>query len=475
MKGHEIISHIVRKEMPDRERVREDCHRMAKQRIHDKSQLNSMHTKRAIPLVAALVVILAMSTTVFAFGGFDWFIHQFNPSFADVVEAIMEYSEEQGIRMTVIGAQKYGNMAIVYLSVQDTTGENRLTESLSFWDGFGVGMEEKISKEESASISGFSSGWELLYFDEASNTAFLEIEITGMTAISDPLRLSTFIIVFEEERFEYERIPLSLADIPTAETLPTKPFEGIMLRGGWGDLDDIPEPGEVLLPGYFLPMPHNAENQWISNMGIVDGQFHIQLTRSVNEYGGGFGAIGAIMYLICPDGEIIFPTQTVGFWADEDLAPVDISQYIVTYGQSPPHIIDEYIFDINPDELAQYTLAFTTSVIRGVEGNWKVKAYIEDTANQIITITSDIWIDGNHFEFIKITPLGILVKGRFTDDSPIDLDVIYVETASGLIPINGGWGSFGTGTFDLNWRAESPLDLSEITAIVIKGHHIPVP
>ena len=123
----------------------------------------------------------------------------------------------------------------------------------------------------------------------------------------------------------------------------------------------------------------------------------------------------------------------------------------------------------------QCTLAFTTSVIRGVEGNWKVIAHTGDTANQIITITKDILIDGNNFEFIKINPLGIQAMGRFTGDGPIDLDVIYVETTSGLMPLNGGWGSFGTGTFDLNWWTESPLDLSEITAIVINGHHIPVP
>ncbi|MCL2437240.1 MAG: hypothetical protein FWD00_04290, partial [Clostridiales bacterium] len=91
-----------------------------------------MHIKKMIPLVAAMVTILTLSTTAFAaLVGFDWFVERIDPPFAEVVEPVMMYSEDQGIRMTVLGAQTFDNMAIVYLSLQDVSGEDRLTESVN--------------------------------------------------------------------------------------------------------------------------------------------------------------------------------------------------------------------------------------------------------------------------------------------------------------------------------------------------------
>ncbi|MCL2218183.1 MAG: hypothetical protein FWB91_14365 [Defluviitaleaceae bacterium] len=176
MKGHEVINHIVRDEMPDIEKVREACHRQfASQEVRPTVKL-----RRLIPIAAAMALILAVSTTVFAsVGGFDWFVQRFNPNFASVVEPVMVYSEDEGIRITVIGAQNFETMAVVYLSVQELTEENRLTEDMDWWPGLNLHIE---------GMSG-SIDQNLLYFDEASSTAYLEVRITKSEELPTPLTL----------------------------------------------------------------------------------------------------------------------------------------------------------------------------------------------------------------------------------------------------------------------------------------------
>ncbi|MCL2202839.1 MAG: hypothetical protein FWB88_02725 [Defluviitaleaceae bacterium] len=183
MKGHEVINHILRDEMPDVEKVRSNCHRQAASYASG----NTVGLKRFVPVVAALAMLFAVSTTVFAAaGGFDWFVQRFNPCFADIVAPVMVYSENEGIRMSVIGAQSFEGMAIVYLSVTELTDANRL--DMDWWPGLHLFYIEEMG---SGSMS-----QDLLYFDVASNTAYLEIRFATNEEIPNPLTLVVDTLVF---------------------------------------------------------------------------------------------------------------------------------------------------------------------------------------------------------------------------------------------------------------------------------------
>jgi len=463
MKGHEVINHLVRGEMPNIERVRENCHRAA-------ATLNARRTagpKRLIPAIITFALLLAVSTTVFAaFGGFNWFMQRFNPAFADVTEPIMVYSEEQGIRMTLIGVARFENMAVVYLSLQDITGANRLTQSLDFRDGFSIGMDES-----DAAMLGFFTQRNLLYFDEATNTAYFEIQITADAPIADPLSLGTSLIAFEVVSFESEPILISLSEASTADMLPIIPREHISsMSSAWG-LGDIKEPYEILLPGRLANMPTNTETHWISGVGIVDGQLRVQLIRLVDE----FGASGGFLSLISPTGETIYAAFATHLWADQSLTPVNLSRYLETYGQSPSYRIDEFVFDVDIDGLANYTIVFTGSVTHGAQGNWRIAADTADTANQVIAIINDIWTQGNLYEFITLSPIGLQAMGSFTAYRGPTPHVVYLETPDGLVELRSAGGSFSSGRFNVSWQAESPLDTSAVTAIMIDDLRIVVP
>jgi hypothetical protein len=115
-----------------------------KSRLHEGSvDMPARRRKRwTRSAIAAIVMsfVLVASATAASLGNFDWFIERFNPDFGNIVEPVEIYSEDEGIRMEVIGAQKYDNRAIIYLSLQDRTGQNRLTEQTDFRDGFNVKM-----------------------------------------------------------------------------------------------------------------------------------------------------------------------------------------------------------------------------------------------------------------------------------------------------------------------------------------------
>ena len=95
--------------------------------------VRTLHIRRGGRLLIAALVLLVASTAALAvgLGGFDWFIERFNPPFAELIEPSGVYAEDQGIRMTVIGAQESSGMGIVYLTVQDVSGTGRLAQHMS--------------------------------------------------------------------------------------------------------------------------------------------------------------------------------------------------------------------------------------------------------------------------------------------------------------------------------------------------------
>ena len=189
MKGHEIINYIVREEVPNVEKVRENCHKMLDLRVEQQAR-STVRFKRLATVAAAVVLLVTISTTALAtMGGFDWFIQRFNPDFASVVEPVMVYAEDEGIRITVIGAQNFDNMAIVYLSVQEMTDESRLTRNMDWWPGLIIFVD-----------AGGSGDQNLLYFDEVTRTAYLEVRINSDEILSDPLTLRVDRINFGEGR-----------------------------------------------------------------------------------------------------------------------------------------------------------------------------------------------------------------------------------------------------------------------------------
>lgn len=417
-------------------------------------------------LLAAALVLLLVSSAALAvgLGGFERFVERFNPTFAEIVEPIESYSEDQGIRMTVIGAQRFDNMAVVYLSVQDVSGEDRLTEQMSFLDGFRLWTVDDQP--------GFSDQRTMLYFDEMTNTAYFEFQISADVSLTDYLEIGASRIFLHAHMFWDEPMDdLSLADLTEMETIT---LERAHMFTGIGMMDGFPESLQILIPKDIrIKMPHEDPLQWIASIGIVEGQFRVQYGGCYIERNRGLGPGDASFSLISPSGEIIHPVLGVSFTLDEDFRLINRHVY---HGQ-PTYRFAEYFFDVDLDHLPYYTLAYSGQAALGISGDWRVRVDTSDTSKQMIVLSDALSIDGLQLEFIALNPLGLQVRGGLSAEVEQFPELqVYLETGSDSIALGIGGGIFipPEQTFRLNWLTEEPLDIAAVTAVIINGHRIPV-
>lgn len=441
-----------------------------KKRLHEGN--GKYHKKWTKTTVAAIVMsfILAVSATVMAIGNFKWFIEKLNPSFGEIIEPVQSYSEDKGIRMEVIGAQKYDNQAVIYLSLQDVTGQNRLTEHTDFKDGFYANMRPKISDGNDILSSSISWKSTVLYFNENTNTVYYEFLIMADpdSPLADPLELGSSLIYFDEKKYVDEPVSLT-ANIEELETIPISKEQ----IWGWGG-HKIPNDSltKVLMPGYYADMPHGEKDQWISAIGVIDGKLHVQIGTMIKK--GINGSSDAMLSLKNRDGHNIPFDYSLVFFCDEknNLLGVENNNF-----DRAIYKYEEFVFPVKSQKLSEYTLSYTGSVFSGTEGDWKVVSNLNDSTSNMRTWKSNTAIGDYLFEYMTLSPLGLQVIGTYKGENWIDRDlVLEIETIDGMIPLEVGGISQNPDkqTFHSSWMTKEPLDITKVTAIIVNGTRIPV-
>ncbi|THF84417.1 DUF4179 domain-containing protein [Cohnella fermenti] len=458
-------------------KIKVDPSKLAKQvknRLYEgSSKRPARHRKRwTKSIIAAIVLsfVLVTSATAASLGNFNWFMERFNPDFGKIVEPVGVYSEDEGIRMEVIGAQKYDNRAIVYLSLQDRSGQNRLTEQTDFRDGFNVKMHSQTKEGAKGGDEVLSSylSWQqkMLYFDKDTNTIYYEFNITvdPNTPSSDLLELGSFLVYFNEKAYRDEPLSVSLKGIEDADTIPIEQAE---IFGGSNVPSDLSSLTEALMPGDYASMPHGEKDQWVSNIGIIDGKLHVQIGKIFNKE---FSPSDAMLSLKGPDGNVISYDYSLVFLSDK-------KNNLLNDYDDAKYKYEEFVFPVNSENLSHYTLYYTGSVYSGVEGQWKVAVNTRDTTANVRTWKNDISVENQLFEYITLSPLGLQVIGTYEGENSMVSDMLLqIETVDGIIPLEGGGGSQNPDkhTFNSSWNTKAPLDITKVKAIIINGTRIQV-
>ena len=461
--------------------------------VSEQKQRSTRRVRRGLTLVAAIVAVMAITTTALAAtGGFDWIMQRINPTFSEVIEPVMIYTEDQGIRMTVIGAQTFDNRAVVYISLQDVSGENRIARhggigmGLFFHDAIDEVYPSDIFYEDSAIMAPLFVGGtsvRMIYFDEAANTAYFELAMTVTDgSISNSLIINNTCVEFDRVFIDAEPAGISLANLEAPNILDATLGYYVNSSRGWDEHSLFGSTIEMLEPGRFAELPNYTDNHWVSNIGVIDGNLHVQTIGHSD--GSRFGGSGVSFELLRADGEVIHFSDMIFATADENFNLTSTSG--IFDGNGKMLHVTEFIFDVDVENLSDYTLVFYGSISSGIEGDWTIQVDTSDTSTQIITIIEEHYVTGHTVEFITVNPIGIQVRGSFPAYWTMDaheLLTAYIETTDGIVELRQSGGFYSEareapeatgGVFTINFDAESLIYVESVTAVVINGVRIEI-
>lgn len=466
-----------------------------------------------LAVAAAFILMTVVAGTVYAasIGAFDRFdmfgrfIEDHDPAFGNIVEPVEEeiYAEDQGLRMEVLAARQFYDMAIIYLSLQDITGENRLTEQTSFWPSMCERLIERMHSDDEMGIMvwpGMGSSTELIYFNQETNTAYFEVRVETCPEYSI-LGLVVERIQFDSGRIYAEfPIPLSsITDAPTME-LPAPDWEllididhdreriesrEIVLYDTPGRMLTQPEwePNVVLVPNRAsdsaaLPILNDAQH-WVSGVAIIDGYLHIQTASTEMST---FFPI-----LIAPDGTDVFPTNQTWFAADENF---EILADIIMRGMDDyrHYHFAELVFPINVNELESYLITLMGWSDSSIEGRWEMTVYTDDASDQVRFWEGSVTMGDYILERFVLNPLGLRFEGStqgtvmWSEMWSAPGDTVKLETPVGIIQLGNyheGWGfSVLRGATETSFNgfatSNEPIDVASVTAVIIDEVRIPI-
>jgi len=422
--------------------------RNVKIKMNEKKYTPSPRNKVKAILAASIAAMILMAGTVMAaeLGLFERFMTQHDPYFREVVSPVEQSAVVDGIYTSIIAAQKFGNQAIVYLSMRDVSSEDRICEEAYFVldNTFGVSQ--------------------LIYFDEDSRTAYFEIAIT-VTNPQDYLDLNNIILSLGGWPDFIEALPMQLQT--NAETRPT---DGAFLSDL--PMDTMLQPA---LAGNFAPLPITHSYQWVSGMAIVGDYLHVQIGERVYPRTVGRGGVGAPV-LTTQAGEDITGRYLVMHTCD-DFQPVDIRQ-----GHMPNLLFREYVFRVNANDIENYSLAIvgtTPSTI--TEMDLGIRIY-DGESTQLRILDSAPMLEEAAIDSISLTPLGVRLTGQLSYDAKYSFlwsgfveSGVVLETTEGNVYLDhiiNMIDTYPNATFNSIAKTTSPINVDTVVAVIIGGVRI---
>lgn len=298
------------------------------------------------PALTFATIVLCSNLTLTALAAIEpvyQLMYLMSPSLAQHFIPVAKSSESNGIVMEVVSAYIHGNIAEIYLTLEDTTG-NRIDETTDLYDSVSIHTP-----------TDGSTYVEMLDFDHSTGKAtfYLCFEEWGDKDISgDKITFSVRKILSQKKIGEEIEIPVDTS-VTNAETINPEHIMGIKVEKSElanAGLIKTLKPQESLL---------TLDDLSISGVGYVEGKLHVQITVTNKFETDSHGFV----YFEDDQGNRIEPTETIHF--------------VNHYGEDRIFYTD-FLFDIPQDELHNYRLLgdFVTNA-QLIEGNWKVTFPLE--------------------------------------------------------------------------------------------------
>lgn len=290
---------------------------------------------------------------------------------ADLVVPINKSDEDNGIRVEVLGALNDDHQAVVYLAVQDLTGD-RLDDTLDLNDPTIRG-------------GGFAQTAQRIDYAPETKTALYCLQGDGENHLEGKKVKISIRDMYSHQEEQQLAIPMDLA------ALRQDPKTFVCQETGSGQEETTllqPEQCHIPIPGLSWT--------YISAIGYVDGKLHVQMDNSTSEMGLNHGYFD----LAKEDGTLLSEEQDIlsngiYFWAE---------------GQSGKQYI-EFILDVTPEQAQGLTLQgnFWTYHTK-IEGSWNISFRLASGLTQKSTQVEEQFGDAT-LEKVTVSPMGLTLEG----------------------------------------------------------------
>lgn len=513
--------------------------RMAEEERKRTAAPRARGTKRLAAAALACVLVLAVSMTALAaFPGFRELLFGENSPVGESLTPVTTVSEKDGLRLEVLGAMSDKSNVIVYFTLQDTEGENRLGSDMYlsvFAKLNGEYPEEAWEKTQDNGKNDYAS---VLDYDPETQTAFCRYEMTtgekhdvtgaageeyDATGASVQLWLDR---IWYQTRSEFTTLELSGVPL-TGETLPVAYYqtwftalndqgEQYMKKDGLlppapdgeatglfndfrGNFDENGRP-VVLKPGEPLLETEDGSAA-VTAVGLLDGKLHIQTRDQAWSKGDLNGTVCFADVRLAPLGEgqaleKELEEHQIGRWVDPELME-KLDRFSSGYGNhftideegqviwNAYAMIDagetyytEAIFEIgSAEELAQYDCLVEFRENKGMTIDLRTEEF--STVGELAKSTAsyhDLQAGDIAIDTLDITALGVYASGWNSDMKKIKtLELVCGgESFPYSISYNNNYEREDM-SFTMKFISDGvPVEPEAVTAVRINGEEIPL-
>lgn len=329
--------------------------------------------KRRKPVRTAIVSVIAAALLITgcaaALGGFGWLRGVLEgEGFTDVVSPVEQSVSDQDIVFSVIAAQRYGDTALLYVSLRDTSGRDRLSN----------GIYTNLR-----TIDAGISNSQIVYFDEETNTV-----VYTLTVRLDP-----------EKNYERLKLRMNRIDTEIGSDLRMKPEAlSVSLSDFESGPSVISEPGKILPVELGRRIPEIPGAQ-LGHVGMIDGKPFVQIVVPLE---GDVVSFNPIAYVLDGAGNR-YDAEVIMMNVDEN------TEYTINVGA---YFVYNLVFDASKESLEGGTLYFGGAYSNEIYGEWEIEVELRSEPLQL-DYTIDVPVDGGIIEDVKVslTPVSLSVEG----------------------------------------------------------------
>lgn len=399
------------------------------------SKNHHFSAKRAVCLLAAIILIFSTVTTAFASVNptANNIVYSVNPQLAQFLYPINKTCEKQGIKLTVLEAINDDRNIIAYFTLEDTEGKGRVNERLDLCDSYGVDGPTVYNVS-------FES------YDEKTGKALYCMTANGSKKMSGKMnsfKINT--LMSNKKIYNYFNTDFDLSIAKTnPQTAPMSDYESY--SGNVFDTILLPDTMNIAITDFVS----------VSNIGFIDGRLHIQTKWKKSFDNHGWFALSEKDKSFSEENTVSYEMQYIHTEEDKKTSG---NNYFVK------HI--EYAFDISPEDLDRYELwANLTEDGEFIEDKWKVdfrlaKSDRLELIDNLENIAEKVEISniGLYIEKYQGNPEDCTVSVKMKDNSVFNISTFTNNESE----------NYSNTEWSLSTVLGSYIDINEISSVTMNG------